>query len=144
MGEMNDLLKQANDSLARWGKEFPKKMQGFAGFMEAVETPGALDGKQKELMAVALSVSAHCHWCIAYHVNGALQAGASRDEIMESAWMAVLMGGGPAAMYMQLVEEALDDLSGAAAAKPAAAASPEPANTANSATKKVPAKGKKK
>jgi len=114
MGEMKDLLDQANNSLGRFGKEFPKQMEGFGKFMEAVEAPGALDGKQKELIAVALSVTAHCHWCIAYHVNGALKAGASRDEIMESAWVAVLMGGGPAAMYMQLVEEALDDFAGSA------------------------------
>lgn len=109
MENMKDLLKQANDSLARWGKEFPEKMQGFGAFMKAVETPGALNVKQKELMSVALAVTAHCHWCIAYHVNGALEQGASRAEIMESAWMAVLMGGGPAAMYMQLVEEAVNE-----------------------------------
>jgi AhpD family alkylhydroperoxidase len=117
MGEMKDLLNQANDSLARWGKEFPKQMEGFGKFMEAVETPGALDVKQKELMAVALSITAHCHWCIAFHVSGALKAGANRDEVMEAAWVAVLMGGGPAVMYMQLVEEALNDFEGAA--KPA-------------------------
>lgn len=109
MENMNDLLKQANDSMQRFSKEFPEKMKGFGAFMKAVETPGALSVKQKELMSVALAVTAHCHWCIAYHVNGSLEQGASRAEIMESAWMAVLMGGGPALMYMQLVEEAINE-----------------------------------
>ena len=118
MGEMKDLLKQANNSLGRFSKEFPKQMEGFGKFMEAVEAPGALDVKHKELIAVALSITAHCHWCIAYHVNGALKAGATRAEIMEAAWVAILMGGGPAVMYTQLVEEALDEFAGAASAKP--------------------------
>jgi AhpD family alkylhydroperoxidase len=112
MGEMKDLLDEANASLGRWGKEFPKQMEGFGKFMEAVENPGALDVKQKEIMAVALSIAAHCHWCIAFHVDGALKAGASQDEIMEAAWVAVLMGGGPSVMYMQLVEKAIKEFKG--------------------------------
>lgn len=109
MESMKDLLKQANDSMQRFSQEFPDKMKGFGAFMKAVETPGALSVKQKELLSVALGVTAHCHWCIAYHVHGALEQGANRAEIMESAWMAVLMGGGPALMYMQLVEEAINE-----------------------------------
>lgn len=116
MENMKELLDQANNSMQRFSNEFPEKMKGFGAFMKAVETPGALSVKQKELMSVALSITAHCHWCIAYHVNGALEQGASRAEIMESAWVAVLMGGGPALMYMQLVEEAINEFEGSSSA----------------------------
>ncbi len=109
MENMKDLLKEANDSLGRFSKNWPEHMKGFGAFMQAVESPGALDSKQKELIALALSVNAHCHWCIAYHVNGALEQGANEKEIMEAAWVAVLMGGGPSVMYMQLVEKAIKD-----------------------------------
>ena len=67
------------------------------------------DKKVKELIAVALSVNAHCPWCISYHVNEALKAGATPDEIREAAWVAVLMGGGPNLSYMILVEKALKE-----------------------------------
>ena len=117
MGEMKDLLKQVNSSLPKFSKENPKEMGSFAKFLQSVESPGAIDVKNKELIAIALSVTAHCHWCIAYHVNGALEQGASKEEIMEAAWVAVLMGGGPALMYMQLVEEAIDDFSGSGSGK---------------------------
>lgn len=43
-------------------------------------------------------------------MNAALEAGATEDEIIESAWMAVLMGGGPALMHAGLVLDALRDL----------------------------------
>ncbi len=109
MGEMKNLLDEANASLGRFSKAWPDQMKGFGSFMQAVESPGALDSKQKELIAVALSTSAHCHWCIAYHVNGALEKGATEKEVMEAAWVAALMGGGPAVMYMQLVEKAINE-----------------------------------
>ncbi|HBK57937.1 MAG TPA: carboxymuconolactone decarboxylase family protein, partial [Spirochaetaceae bacterium] len=40
----------------------------------------------------------------------ALEAGATEEEILEAAWVAVLMGGGPALMHAGLVLEALKDL----------------------------------
>jgi AhpD family alkylhydroperoxidase len=109
MGEMKDNLKEVNASLGRFSKDYPEQMKGFGGLMQAVEAPGALDSKQKELIAIALSINAHCHWCIAYHVNGALEKGATKEEIIEASWVAVVMGGGPSLMYMQLVEKAIKD-----------------------------------
>jgi alkylhydroperoxidase/carboxymuconolactone decarboxylase family protein YurZ len=37
--------------------------------------------------------------CIAYHVHDAVLAGASREEVVETIGVAILMGGGPAMMY---------------------------------------------
>ncbi len=109
MLDYKKLLDTAMGNLGKFSKLTPKQMQGFHGFMEAAESEGALDSKQKELIAIACSVTAHCDWCIAFHVNGALKAGATRQEILESAWVGVLMGGGPALMYAQGVLKALDD-----------------------------------
>lgn len=109
MGEMKDLLKQVNSSLGNFSKESPKEMGGFANFLQAVETKGALDVKTKELIAISLSIASHCHWCIAYHVDAAFKNGAKKEEIIEASWVAVLMGGGPSLMYMQLVEDAIND-----------------------------------
>jgi len=109
MEDMKKLFKEVNLNLNKFMKEYPKETKAFVGLMQAIEAPGALDSKQNELIAIALSVVTHCKWCIAWHVEKALEHGASRKEIAEAAWMAVLMGGGPALMYLQLVEKALDD-----------------------------------
>ena len=50
--------------------------------------------------------------CIAVHVSKALEAGATKDEIMESAFVAVLMGGGPAMVYTKMVYDALQEYQG--------------------------------
>jgi AhpD family alkylhydroperoxidase len=49
--------------------------------------------------ALGIGIAARCDGCIAYHVHDALKAGASRKEIVETIGVAVLMGGGPAAVY---------------------------------------------
>ena len=109
MEDMKKILEEVQTNLDRFGKEWPADMGAFSNLLCKIEESGALDCKTKELISVSLSVVTQCKWCIAYHVKGALDQGATRKEIMESAWTAVLMGGGPSLMHAQLVEKALDD-----------------------------------
>ena len=74
-------------------------MGGFAGLHKAATTKGALDTRAKELIALGIAVAVRCESCIAFHVHDALAAGATRAEVLETLGVAVMMGGGPAAMY---------------------------------------------
>ena len=85
--------------MARLGRELPAPMAGFASLHRGATAGGALDTKTKELIALAIAVSVRCDSCIAYHVRDALAAGATRAEVLDALGVAVLMGGGPAAMY---------------------------------------------
>ena len=109
MEDTNSILREVKKSLGDLGNAHPDFMKAFGNFMGVVEKEGALSKKTKELISVALSVVAHCKWCIAFHVKNALDAGATKEEIMESCFVATLMGGGPALMYAQLVVKALED-----------------------------------
>lgn len=109
MENTNDLLNEVGSSMARLQKEYPAYMTPFGMFMKKAEGDGALSIKIKEIISVALAVSSGCKWCIAIHVKNALDAGATKEEIIESCFVAVLMGGGPALMHTQLVLKALDE-----------------------------------
>ena len=111
MEDMNETLGEVKKSLAHMGKKYPDLMKAFSGFMGEVEKEGALSHKTKELISIALSIVAHCKWCIAFHVKNALDAGATKEEVMEACFVAALMGGGPALMYTQLAVKALEDFS---------------------------------
>ena len=111
MQETMDLLNEFSSNHDKLWTEYPEQMAAFMGLSNAVKTPGSLDVKYKYLIALALGINAHCDWCIATHTRNALEAGATREEILEASWMAVLMGGGPALMFMQVVQKALEDLS---------------------------------
>ncbi|MEZ5890398.1 MAG: carboxymuconolactone decarboxylase family protein [Xanthobacteraceae bacterium] len=58
-----------------------------------------MDTKTKELIAVAISVAIRCDDCIAFHVQAAIERGATREEIFETLAMAIYMGAGPSVMY---------------------------------------------
>jgi len=81
-------------------------MKGFSAIAQAALKPGALEGKTKELIALAIGVATRCDDCIAFHTKAAMEFGASRDEVMETLGMAVYMGAGPSVMYAAHAAEA--------------------------------------
>ncbi len=78
--------------------------------MVAAHTGEALDGKTKELVARAISVTVRCAPCVAYHAEGAVKHGASREAISETLAMAIYMGAGPSVMYAAEALEAVDQI----------------------------------
>ena len=109
MGAYTEKLRDVKRLIGFLQKETPNQIKGFQQFMSAVEEEDALKRKHKELINVALAVGAQCEWCIALHVKGALDAGATKEEIIDASMQAVLMHGGPALMYMTPVKNALEE-----------------------------------
>ncbi|MGW4395943.1 carboxymuconolactone decarboxylase family protein [Amycolatopsis nivea] len=77
----------------------PAVYQGYRHLHDAALAGGALDGKTKELIALAISVSKECDGCIAAHTRGAAAQGAELAEAAEAIGVAFLMNGGPATVY---------------------------------------------
>lgn len=103
-------LEEINQALRSATKEMPEQQKGFRSLMGGVLKEGHLDLKTKELITISLGVISGCEWCIILHVKKALDAGATREEILEAGYVAVLMGGGPALMHFIPMLKALDDL----------------------------------
>lgn len=87
------------ERLGQLGQELSGPMAGFARLHRKAVEEGALSGKVKELMALAISIVVHCDGCIAYHTHDAVKAGATRAELLETIGVAVLMAGGPGSIY---------------------------------------------
>ena len=89
----------------------PDVMAGFSAIAKAALKPGALDAKNKELIALGISVATRCDDCIGFHMKAAIEKGASREEVMETMGMAIYMGAGPSVMYAAHAVTAFDQLS---------------------------------
>ena len=100
-------LKKVQQDMGELGKANPDIMTGFSKMHEAVGSDGALYSKIKELIALAIGIVVRCDGCIAFHVQDALKAGASEEEIVEAIGVAIMMGGGPAVVYGSAALEAL-------------------------------------
>jgi len=100
--------KHLEERLTQLGRELPGPMTGFARLHKKAVEDGALSAKTKELMALAVSIAARCEGCIAYHVRDAVKAGATRQELLETIGVAIMMGGGPASMYAAHALDAIE------------------------------------
>jgi AhpD family alkylhydroperoxidase len=90
------------------GKKLPGPMAGFSQLHTMAMADGALSAKTKELIALSIAITVRCDGCIAYHVHDAIHVGATEQEIIEAIGVAVLMGGGPSAIYGSEALEALE------------------------------------
>ena len=96
------------ERLGQLARELPGPMSGFARLHKKAVEDGALGAKVKEMMALAISIVVGCEGCIAYHVHDAVQAGATRQELLETIGVALLMGGGPGSIYAAHALEAIE------------------------------------
>lgn len=94
--------------LTQLGQELPGPMSGFARLHKKAVEDGALSAKVKEMMALAISIVVGCDGCIAYHTHDAVQAGAARQELLETIGVALLMGGGPGSIYAAHAMDAIE------------------------------------
>ena len=70
--------------------------KAFLEMEKAAYEDGALPKKQKELIAVGISVVIDCESCMQWHIEQAAKAGATRQEVLEAVEVGIEMGGGPA------------------------------------------------
>jgi AhpD family alkylhydroperoxidase len=103
-----DQLERIKGNMEALTQSEPATMEAFSALHRAVATPGALDFKTKELIALAIAVSLRCDGCIAFHTHDALESGATPDEVLEALGVAVMMGGGPSVIYATHVVEAVE------------------------------------
>lgn len=88
-------------------------VQAFMGLLGSVYEPKHVELKTKELISVAIGIYNRCEYCIVYHSYKALEAGASKEEILEAAMVAVAFGAGPAMAYsVTLLQACLEEFAG--------------------------------
>jgi AhpD family alkylhydroperoxidase len=120
----NGFYSKWSGGMARMKARTPDLARAFGGFFQSLMKEGSLSVREKELIALGIGLSVRCEGCIYSHVEKCLKAGATPEQIMEAAGVAVMMQGGPTYTYIPKVLEALDQFAAvtpAAPTRPAAA-----------------------
>ena len=99
--------------IKRMNELAPEVMKAFAALSDTASAAGKLDAKTKELIALGIAVINRCDECIAVHVQDAVESGATKQEVIETLGVSILMGGGPAVMYSTHAIAALKELEAA-------------------------------
>jgi AhpD family alkylhydroperoxidase len=85
-------------------------MASYSAFRKEVYRDGALSGKVKRLIALAAGLQAGCTRCIQGQTKDALAAGATKEEILETVAVAIVMGGTAVSAETWRVVKVLEEL----------------------------------
>jgi len=88
--EFKDYRSKMNDKLLADNNKIIKRIFNLDTNAYA---KGALDEKTKELLGLVSSAVLRCDDCVRYHLEKSKEAGASKEEVMETLSIATLVGG---------------------------------------------------
>ena len=108
MLDWNAYRGQLTSRMGDLGKLSPDTLRGYSTLSRAGEKTQHLSAKTRELIALAVAVTARCDGCIAVHVDAALEQGATHDEIAEALGVAVALNAGAALVYSARVLDAVE------------------------------------
>lgn len=87
-------------TLKEMSKLAPSDFQAWLGLNNIVgREGGAIPPKYRELIAIAVACTTQCPYCIEAHAKAAKHFGATREEIVETAFVAAALRAGGAATH---------------------------------------------
>lgn len=90
------------------GRVSPDIMRGYRTASNAGANADLLGPKVRELISLAVAVTARCDGCIVVHTEAALKHGATKEEIVEALGVAVAVNAGAALIYSGRVLDAVE------------------------------------
>jgi len=89
-------------------EERSRVYNAFINMEKQAFAAGKLDKKYKEMIAIGISIHINCESCLEWHINEALNAGATKSEIIEAVGVGIEMGGGPATVSSRFAMKILE------------------------------------
>ncbi len=108
--DTKEFFEKFNSDMKKLKEQIPDTMNGFSGMFAKIMKDGALSVRDKELIALGISVASTCSPCIRLHTKKCLNVGATKEQVLEAASVAVLMAGGPAYTHLPIVADTLESL----------------------------------
>jgi AhpD family alkylhydroperoxidase len=106
-----EALHEYKAGLGVFTQKIPGIAQYYNAFTEECFKAGSLSKKEKQLIALGISLYSQDEYCIIYHVKGCLDEGASEQEILEAVGVTAAFGGGAAmSQAVTLVQECIQEL----------------------------------
>lgn len=99
------------EGLGMFTEKMPEFASLFNAFTEECFKEGALTQREKQLIALGISLHAQEEFCIIYHTKGCLDQGCSEQEILEAVGVTAAFGGGASmSQGVTLVQECIGEL----------------------------------
>ncbi|WP_071394947.1 carboxymuconolactone decarboxylase family protein [Bacillus tuaregi] len=104
-------LLKYKEGLGAFTQKMPEFASKFNDFTEECFKAGTLTQREKQLIALGISLHAQDEYCIIYHTKGCLDQGCSEQEILEAVGVTAAFGGGASmSQGVTLVQECIQEL----------------------------------
>jgi len=110
MSELEKISQKRKEAHAKLLSLKSKVYEAYLEMEKAAFSDGALLKKDKELIAVGISVVIDCKSCMQWHIEQSAKAGASEQEVLEAIEVGMEMGGGPATASARFTLEVMDSV----------------------------------
>lgn len=104
------LNKNRAKNLGRFAEVMPETAKQIKAQMDEAYKDGALDTKTKRLMAMAVALGTGCRNCVLGQAMGALDKGATKEEMLETLAVVTSMRGTTGVAESLRVIQLLDEL----------------------------------
>jgi AhpD family alkylhydroperoxidase len=95
--------------VSRLAASAPVEAKAFLTFNASAErSDGVIPPKYRELISIGVALTTQCSYCLDVHTRRALAAGATREEIAETTFVAAALRAGAALGHGLLVQKIID------------------------------------
>ena len=110
MNKIEDIKKRRKIAHTKLVSLKSKVYEKFLQLEKVTYSDGALKKKDKELIAVGISVVINCESCMEWHISEAAKSGATIREVLEAIEVGIEFGGGPATVSARFALDVLDTI----------------------------------
>lgn len=110
MDRLKEMSRRRKEAHVKLVAAKSKVYKAFLEMERAAYADGALSRKQKELIAVGISVATDCESCMQWHIEQAALAGSTEREVLEAVEVGIEMAGGPGTVSARFALEVMDAL----------------------------------
>ncbi len=111
MMNIEGTIQEYKEGLGRFTEKMSDIGHKYMEFTAACFAPGKIAEKEKQLIALGISVFANDEYCIVYHTNAAVALGATETEVLECVGVSAAFGGGAAiSQGVTLVQDCLSQI----------------------------------
>ncbi|MFD1708511.1 carboxymuconolactone decarboxylase family protein [Siminovitchia sediminis] len=104
-------LQEYKNGLGIFTRKMPKIAEAYNHFTQTCFEEGTLSQKEKQMIALGISLYAQDEYCIIYHTKGCLDQGCTEEEILETVGVTAAFGGGAAmSQAVTLVQQSMEEL----------------------------------
>lgn len=110
---MQQSLTEYKIAMGEFQKKMPKFGQKFNELTEQCFQSDSLTQKEKQMIALGISIHAQDEYCMIYHTKGALDQGATEENLLEVVSVAAAFGGGAAlSQGITVVQQCINEFGG--------------------------------